>query len=137
MGQGSLFRDTDGEPRPEAAPDALPALPAEVAEIAGMEAALRLTDRYGGTRVYVPGAARLDDRHPLVVLLGRKAAVAISERWQGLFIEVPRAESLRKSIRNAEIRRRYAAGESSARLARSFEMTQRGIWMVLKGEGNA
>lgn len=50
----------------------LPALLAEIAEAAGLPAALKIADARGGTRVHFP--ARAPDGHWLPELVGREAA---------------------------------------------------------------
>ena len=57
----------------------LPPLVAEVADVVGHDAAMRLVERYGGWRLYVP--ATLGDDHELVAIIGRAAADRLVERY--------------------------------------------------------
>lgn len=57
--------------------DELPGLLGEIAEIAGLSAALALAERVGGTRVTIP--ARAPDGHWLVKTVGREAADKICD----------------------------------------------------------
>lgn len=60
-------------------PSPLPGALAEIAEIAGVQAALKLAADYGGRRVYIP--ARAADDHWLVVCVGRVAADSICRHF--------------------------------------------------------
>lgn len=62
-----------------AGPSWLPAILAEIAAVAGVEAALKLAEQYGGTRRVIP--ARLSPDHWLIQCVGREAALAIVERF--------------------------------------------------------
>lgn len=62
--------------------DWLPGVLAEIAEAAGVEAALRISQAHGGHRVYIPAQAA--DGHWLVRLVGRANADAISKQLIGL-----------------------------------------------------
>jgi hypothetical protein len=53
----------------------LPEVLAEIAEIAGLDVALKLAEARGGTEIYIPASAA--DDHWLVELIGREAADAI------------------------------------------------------------
>jgi hypothetical protein len=52
--------------------DGLPELLVEIAEVAGLDAALKIAEARGGTRTHFP--ARAPDGHWLVELVGREAA---------------------------------------------------------------
>ncbi|HOV02937.1 MAG TPA: helix-turn-helix domain-containing protein [Hyphomicrobiales bacterium] len=52
--------------------EGLPGILAEIAEAAGLEAAIRMAEVKGGRSVYIP--AKVSDRHWLAVALGREAA---------------------------------------------------------------
>ena len=69
----------------------LPGVLAEIAEIAGRDAAMELALKLGGEALYVPRPARLDPDHRLVVVVGFEASVRIAERFQGETIDVPLA----------------------------------------------
>ncbi|MFN3883252.1 MAG: hypothetical protein ACK4Q4_00660 [Rhodocyclaceae bacterium] len=64
----------------------LPAALAQIAEIAGREAALRLAFRYGGSRVYIP---RQFEGSEIVQIVGAEAAKALAGHFGGESIAVP------------------------------------------------
>lgn len=61
-------------------PSWLPAVLADIAEVAGIDAALALAERYGGTRRKIPAFA--PDGHWLVECVGRPAADAICAQFR-------------------------------------------------------
>lgn len=62
----------------------LPGILAEIADIAGEDAALAVAAARGGTSIYIPSAPRAD--HWLSHLVGHKAALTIGDRLTGGFI---------------------------------------------------
>lgn len=56
----------------------LPAILAEIAEVAGLDAALAIADVRGGTQIYIPPAPDAD--HWLCRLIGREAAQKVADR---------------------------------------------------------
>lgn len=64
----------------------LPAALAQIAEIAGREAALRLAFEYGGSRVYVPRKAGNSE---IAKIIGPEAAAALSGHFGGESIAIP------------------------------------------------
>ncbi|MBK5958797.1 hypothetical protein CCR97_11330 [Rhodoplanes elegans] len=110
----------------------LPGLLAEIAEVAGLDAALALAAARGGTRVRIP--AQADDDHWLVRCVGRKAADAIcihfrqgSNRPRGVYVEVPlgRTANARRVMAQA-----LARGASAAEAARAAGMTERSAYRM-------
>ncbi|WP_341893865.1 helix-turn-helix domain-containing protein [Ferrovibrio terrae] len=65
---------------------ALPAALANIAEIAGREAALRLAFKYGGSRVYIPKKYLGSD---IAQLLGNESARALAKHYGGESISIP------------------------------------------------
>lgn len=57
---------------------ALPPLLAEIAEVAGEEAALALAQAYGGVRIYIPPTVDAD--HWISKLIGHEAALRVCDR---------------------------------------------------------
>jgi hypothetical protein len=57
--------------------DGLPPLLCEIAEVAGIPAAIALAQARGGNRVYVPTPGQLSEEHWLVRIVGREAALKI------------------------------------------------------------
>lgn len=104
---------------------------AELAEVLGEIAAVRLVAAIGGTRLYVPTAFRPDS--PVVRAIGAGAAAALSRHYAGtgrggMWIEVPRGPTGAR----ADLRRRLdelaARPDLSERqIARELRMTGRGV----------
>lgn len=61
----------------------------EIAEIAGMAAALKIGTTYAGKRLYVP--RRIGPRHALVALVGLDAARRLVQHFDGETILIPPA----------------------------------------------
>ncbi|WP_372502376.1 hypothetical protein P7L66_13185 [Tistrella mobilis] len=101
-------------------PDTLPGILSIVARIAGVDAALRLAEAHGGTRLYVPRDVR--PGHELARVLGVQAArlVCYSELG-GDTHPVPSAAPL---IRATRARRLRAEGWTHARIARELGITE-------------
>ena len=99
----------------------LPGVLAEIAEIAGRDAAMELALKLGGEALYVPRPARLDPDHRLVVVVGVEASVRIAERFQGEAIDVPLARRAltrwmaARGVPKREIARRLGFSASAAR----------------------
>lgn len=67
----------------------LPGVLAQVAQAAGLEAALQLAKARGGGRAYIPAPTALHERHWLVLAVGSHAARAIAAQLGGGEVEVP------------------------------------------------
>lgn len=118
-------------PAPEIDVSLLPPTLAEMVEVIGLAATLKLADRFGGAQLWIPG--RLTAEHPLVYLLGRKTAQALADRYALNRLNIPKADRATKAARDGEIRRRYAGGEKASALAREFDLTERWVWNILAG----
>lgn len=66
----------------------LPGVLAEIAEVAGEAAALKISALHGGQRVYFPARQQGDD-HWLVAAVGAEAAAKIAARFGGSNIDIP------------------------------------------------
>lgn len=110
--------------------DLLPPKLAELVEEIGFPATLKLAEKWGGIRLYVPLEDNLSAEHPIAKEIGfevaRKLARAHSE-W----LEVPRAARYLRSVRDTIIREAYDDA-SAARLARRFGMTRRNIFYIVQ-----
>lgn len=73
--------------------DALPNSLAEIAEVAGYDAAVALSLAYGGDWMHVPSAEYLaaHPEHRMVTWLGAEAAALVAKRLAGEMIYVPLA----------------------------------------------
>ena len=107
----------------------LPPKLAELVDEIGFPATLKLVEKWGGIRLYVPLEDNLSAEHPIAKEIGfevaRKLARAHSE-W----LEVPRAARYLRSVRDKIIREAYDDA-SAARLARQFGMTRRNIFYIV------
>ncbi len=115
-----------------AAADVLPPKLAELVDALGFPATLKLVERWGGVRLYVPLEQNLTDEHELVQVLGLAAArklAAAHKEW----LEVPRAAAYLRQVRDRIIRESYG-GKSASRLARQFGMTRRNIFYIVARE---
>lgn len=111
----------------------LPALLAEIAEVAGLEAALKLAESHGGRRVSIPARIPADD-HPLVQSVGRVAAEKICAHYRqgtgsgrscGIYIVVPLGPSGALAGARRRLAKALAEGASAAEAARAAGMTER------------
>lgn len=110
----------------------LPPKLAELVDEIGFPATLKLVEKWGGIRLYVPLEDNLSAEHPIAKELGldvaRKLARAHSE-W----LEVPRAARYLRGVRDKIIREAYDDA-SAARLARRFGMTRRNVFYIVGRE---
>ena len=102
--------------RPQA--DGLPGVLGEIEAIAGADAALRIVESAGGTRIYIPTPGRLTADHRLVSILGLAAATEIAERLAGSVLEIPTA-------RPVLAHRLFEGGATIAEVARRLGITER------------
>lgn len=96
----------------------LPPVLAEIAELAGIEAALALAEVAGGEKRYIPTPDRLDADHWLFRACGAPAASLIAQRFGGDTVEVPRGPAGNAAQLARRIRALIAAGASSNEIAR-------------------
>lgn len=117
----------------------LPGVLAEVAEVAGQAAALRLADARGGTeKTYVPRPEALTAEHWLVQALGWDDAKTVAARIGGGPVPIPLGplSGLRGRVRTA-IRRALAEGRSAAEVARLVGVHQRTVRRHRTGAPNS
>ena len=95
----------------------------------GLPDTQKLMQVYGGTRIFIP--RRLGDQHKLTNLLGIVQARRLSHHFGGERLLIARGAKAVRYRRNAEIVRRYGAGESVASLARRHQLTERQIYTIL------
>ena len=108
--------------------EGLPELMIEIAEVAGVEAAITICDRYGGNRVYIPRYAQ--DHHWLVHCVGRVAANAICEHFaspSGLELELPIGARLSREQRRIRLEKLISEGYTSSEITRRLGVTRRTV----------
>jgi len=108
--------------------DALPGVLAEVAEVAGLKAALELAAARGGNRAYIP--AGCGDDHWLVRAVGREAADAICAHFavpSGIEIEIPRGPTGRQAQLYRDLARMIGESRSSSEITRALGISRRTV----------
>ncbi|MCB1520653.1 MAG: hypothetical protein KDJ37_08760 [Hyphomicrobiaceae bacterium] len=106
----------------------LPELLVEIADVAGIEAALTLADRYGGNRVYIPRTA--GPHHWLTLCVGEHAAHLLCEHFgspSGIELELPRGPVMNRAQRQARVQRLIAQGLNSTEITRRTGCTRRTV----------
>lgn len=108
---------------------ALPGVLSEIAAVAGDAAALAISARVGGTRVYIP--ASVNDDHWLVDAIGRDNADKVCAALGGDRHVIPLATGGAYRSLARDIARRVhqldQQGKSSAEIARACGLTQRAV----------
>ena len=101
----------------------LPGVLAEIADVAGHEAAIKMALEWGGREIHIPKPAHLKGRttHRLVVLLGPEAASAVAARVGGGSTYIPRA----RRACAAFLARDHSPGEIARRLGTSRKVIRR------------
>ncbi|WEK00617.1 MAG: hypothetical protein P0Y59_02680 [Candidatus Sphingomonas phytovorans] len=106
----------------------LPAILAEIADVAGQDAALAVAAARGGTQVYFPPVP--GERHWLSLLIGHDAALAVCDRLTagiGSRHDVPLGPSGRAARAGAQVDRMLRAGRSERDIALATGYTARGV----------
>jgi DNA-binding NarL/FixJ family response regulator len=106
---------------------ALPGILAEVAEVAGDEAALALARAAGGRSVYVPRPDNVPDGHWLVLALGREAAMMVADLVGGGDVAIPLGPTGRQHATRAEVDTLIGQGLSASRIAQRCGVTERTV----------
>lgn len=111
----------------------LPELLAEIAEAAGLDAAMQLAEAFGGTRKRFPANVPAG-RHWLTDCVGRQAAEAIcknfrqvsgSERFRGVYVMIPRGPTGSVAAARRRLAQALDEGKSASEAARAAGMTER------------
>lgn len=108
--------------------DHLPGVLSELMDIIGGALTLKLVDRYGGTRLYIPKTITSD--HHIARIIGAREAQALADHFSCEQIEIPKAARARAAIRNRKIRLAVAAGKSRSEIALQFGLTERQIGRI-------
>lgn len=109
--------------------DPLPQVLADIARIAGEEAARRVAGAVGGTRVYIPPAPGAD--HWLSKLVGQEAAQKIADHFTagllGARVDIPLGDTGFIASQQARIDAMILAGRSERDIALACGYTGRGV----------
>ena len=108
---------------------ALPESLRALADLIGLPAVIALAEHWGGIRLYIPQDIEAD--HIIARRIGLTAARKLSDVYRMETLVVPRACAALRAYRDHQIRARYAAGDSAARLAREFALTERQIFSIV------
>lgn len=113
--------------------DDLPKVAKELADIIGLAGALAVVDHWGGVGLWVPVDWNPDDKttRRLISVLGDISARKLWEIYHGSEIDVPKCERAMRAARDTEIRARYRASDTAARLAREYNLTERQIYNIV------
>lgn len=98
-------------------------LEAQLVELIGEDAVVRLAESFGGTRLYVP--VKIAGKHELARTIGLEAAQQLCARFSPDVIQVPLARDLRA-------RHYAAAGQTHAQIARALGMTEKGAHRLIR-----
>lgn len=108
----------------------LPKLLAEIAEVAGLGAALLVARERGGDRASFPAAAQVSPGNWLHDLVGREAALKIADRFTSrgsIELEVPLGPEGARSRSRDALYRMMTEGRSSGEIARTLGITRRTV----------
>lgn len=105
----------------------------EFVRLIGLPATLRMVERFGGLRIYIPATATPD--HPFAEIIGidnlAKLCQEYSADGHGLRFELPKALHALNAVRNAQIRADYESGASARSLAGQHRVTERHIERIV------
>lgn len=115
------------------ATELLPPRLQEFVRLIGLPATLRMVERFGGLRIYIPATAAPD--HPFAEIVGMENLAKLCEEFSadghGLRFELPRALHALNAVRNAQIRADYQTGISARDLAATHRITERHIERIV------
>ncbi|KAB2878119.1 MAG: helix-turn-helix domain-containing protein [Pseudorhodoplanes sp.] len=108
-----------------------PGILAEIAEAAGEEAARKVAEARGGSRVYLPSVASLQSGRSswLQELVGMDAALKIAEACApiGVNVLIPLGPANPRKKMIASVRERILAGESVSQIVKAVRCTERTV----------
>ena len=111
---------------------AAPKLFKALSHAAPIRALLALSEKYGGTRIYVPMMPHKD--YLLGSILGESAFQALCDLRGGEYVYVPKAERLCARLRNREIVA-LATSRTARAIAIKFGLAQRTVFSILAKAG--
>lgn len=107
--------------------DHLPPSLADLVRLIGFAATLKLVERFGGGRLYVPLEQHLTEQHPIVRAIGKEAARKLARDRKTEILEIPRAVAYMRVVRDRLMREQYET-RSASELAREYGMTRRNVF---------
>lgn len=124
------LRQTDISKLPGIDASILPPSLQELVLILELPPTLRLVEHVGGTGVFVPTTERCKPEHQLARIVGFAALLKLAEARGGEYIEIPRAASALRAVRDNQIKALYPS-KSQRELALLFGLTERQIRNIL------
>ncbi len=100
-----------------------------IVSLIGEQPAMRLMQYWGGIRLHIP--VNINHSHIIARRIGIQAATILADEFGGTQIPIPLGFSARIKARNADIKRRYNEGESAARIARDYGITERWVYEIV------
>ena len=107
--------------------DFLPRRIAELADVIGIAAALKLVELRGGGQLYVPMPKYLKPNHWLLAEIGHEALVKLSQYYGGEMLEIDRCQGIVTKLKHQAIMTALDDGQSVWSQAQAHNMTCRGI----------
>jgi hypothetical protein len=120
----------DAAPLDDATLALLPRRVAELVEVAGLAAALKIVELRGGGRLEVP--KHVKPGHWLIEHIGLEALTKLVAYYNGERIEIDRCVKVLTMLKEREIVAEFNNGSSNGQLARKHNMTERGIRILRK-----
>lgn len=94
--------------------------------------ALRVADRFGGVRVYVPLECGGVEKSPFLGALNQEDAETLIGIYRGEVLPIPTFAKLRAEIRAKEIVSAYMSGITISGIAMSLRISERRVYQVLQ-----
>jgi len=111
----------------------LPKRTAELADVIGLAAALKLVERHGGRHIWVPKNASAN--HWLTELVGMEALEKICAYYGYSQLEIDRCAALVRAIKNQTILAEFNAGLTNGQLALKYNTSERNIRLIKNKTG--
>lgn len=109
---------------------ALPESMDDIVDAIGVSASLSLVQIYAGTKIYLPKADRITERHPVAALLGLPLAVRLCVAKGGEAVTIPVCYRMLADRREDEILRRLEEGATITELATAYALSERAIYAM-------
>ncbi len=107
----------------------LPESLAEVVRAIGLASTLKLIQRFGGIRIYVPQPEHIAEDHDLARALGLPAARKLAQIWGSERLPVPRAAKALRLARDRALRRDFKT-LSASQCALKYQVTERQVYWI-------
>lgn len=108
----------------------LPGVLEDIAEAAGIDAALKLAEAFGGTELVIPAAHRVCADHQLAKIVGLDAARKICELWVRGTVLIPGGPANGRTKQQMLMRQRLLEGVSASLVAKEVGVHLRTVWRM-------